>query len=83
MRSHLIDGKAMKRKHSFQLIVSAACLLAGLTLIGAAFIVPPTGEIHSSVLVAYGETLSFVGALMGVDYHYKDKRHERDHEDKH
>jgi len=27
--------------------------------------------IHSSVLVAFGEVLSFVGALMGIDYHFK------------
>lgn len=50
-----------------------ACLLAivGTFLLIAGFIVPPLGMIHSSVLVAFGEVFSFVGALMGIDYHFK------------
>jgi len=43
----------------------------GIALISAAFWVPPTGVIDPTVLTAYGETLTFVGALVGVDYHYK------------
>ena len=70
-------------RRDFQLIVAAVMVLAGLTLIGAAFWVPPTGEIHSSVLVAYGETLAFAGAVMGVDYHYrfKNESNRNDHDD--
>ncbi|MGN0239334.1 MAG: hypothetical protein ACI4AW_04880, partial [Paludibacteraceae bacterium] len=26
-----------------------------------------------TVLTAYGETLTFVGALIGIDYHYREK----------
>lgn len=45
--------------------------LAGVVLIMAGFIVSPLGEIHSSVLVAFGECLTFGGALLGIDYRYK------------
>ena len=33
----------------------------------------PTGEIHNSVLVGFGEISTFSGALFGVDYSYKYK----------
>lgn len=39
------------------------------------FWVAPTGEIHNSVLVAYGEISTFAGALFGVDYTYRFKRY--------
>lgn len=50
-----------------------ACLLClfGMLLLGAAFFVTPPGEIHTSVLVAYGEVTTFAGALFGIDYHYR------------
>ena len=35
--------------------------------------IPPQGEIDPSVLVAFGETSTFAGALFGVDYKYKRK----------
>lgn len=47
--------------------------VAGLTLVFFGFWVPPTGEIDSSVLVAFGEVCTFSGALFGVDYSYKIK----------
>ena len=46
-------------------------MLAGLSLIGAAFCVPPTGVIHSSVLVAFGEILTFTATVMGLDYRFR------------
>lgn len=60
-------------KLSLQLGIAVALVLFGIALITASFIVPPLGVIDSSVLVAYGETLTFVGALVGVDYSYKYK----------
>ena len=65
----------MKRfsKLTTQLWLAVVLVLFGISLLIASFWVPPTGEIHSSVLVAYGETLTFVGALVGVDYSYKYK----------
>lgn len=45
----------------------------GCVLIMIGFWVKPTGEIHPSVLTAFGEILTFAGAVIGVDYNYKYK----------
>ena len=63
-------------KLSIQLGLAVTLVIFGIVLIVASFIVPPLGVIDSSVLVAYGETLTFVGALIGVDYSYKFKTKE-------
>lgn len=42
--------------------------------------VAPLGEIDNSVLVAYGETSTFAGALFGVDYTYRFKRYLNDNQ---
>lgn len=61
-----------KRHHAaLQFAAAWLLLIAGIGLLVGGFIVPPPGEIHSSVLVAYGETLTFVGAVFGIDYHYR------------
>lgn len=54
-----------------QLICAVVLVVLGCVLLACGFIAPPTGEIHSSILIAFGEILTFVGALFGVDYHYK------------
>jgi len=63
----------MKRKTKLNIELALAVVMTvfGIALISAAFWVPPTGVIDPTVLTAYGETLTFVGALVGVDYHYK------------
>ena len=43
----------------------------GLLLVG--FLCPPLAEIHHSVLVAFGEILTFSGSLIGIDYKYRYK----------
>ena len=58
---------------SFQLMLAALLVFCGLILLFTGFFLPPEGEIHSSVLVAFGETCTFAGALFGVDYKYKNK----------
>lgn len=60
-------------KLSLQLVIAVVLIIFGIALLTASFIVPPLGIIDSSILVAYGETLTFVGALVGVDYSYKYK----------
>ena len=56
-----------------QLILSVGlCVFGGMLLI-AGFIAPPLGEIHHSVLIAFGEILTFSGSLIGIDYHYRYK----------
>ena len=35
--------------------------------------IPPVGVIDNSILVAFGEILTFVGSLFGIDHHYRYK----------
>lgn len=54
-----------------QLWVAVVLALVGVVLLFMGFWVPPEGEIHSSILVAFGEVSTFSGALFGVDYSYR------------
>lgn len=54
-----------------QLLLATAMCTFGCALLVAGIALPPAGEIHSSVLVAFGEVLTFAGSLFGIDYHYK------------
>lgn len=63
------SGGGRRRCTEVQLWVAVCLSLAGMLLIGFGFGVRPLGEIHSSVLVAYGEIMTFAGALFGIDYH--------------
>lgn len=58
---------------NIQLVLASLLVACGLGLLFAGFFLPPEGEIHGSVLVAFGETCTFAGALFGVDYKYKSK----------
>ena len=54
-----------------QITIASLLSIGGLVLLFMGFLYPPEGEIHSSVLVAFGETATFAGALLGVDYRYR------------
>lgn len=56
-----------------QLILSFSAVIGGVALCFCALYMEKEGEIDPTVLVAYGETLTFAGAVIGVDYHYKYK----------
>lgn len=71
----------MKRTKTSQLVLSFLMVIFGIVLIATAFFVPPTGEINASVLTAYGETLTFAGSLIGLDYHYRFKQKDKDDEE--
>ncbi|WP_296940801.1 hypothetical protein [uncultured Dysgonomonas sp.] len=60
-------------KLKFQLLTSAVLIIVGCGLLIAGFCVPPVGIIDSSVLIAFGEILTFVGAIFGIDYTYRFK----------
>ena len=60
----------MKR---LQLILAVAMCTFGCALLTAGFVTPPMGEIHHSLLIAYGEILTFSGSLVGIDYKYRYK----------
>ncbi len=56
---------------SVQLCTAVFMTVVGAGLLIAGFCVHPPGEIHSSVLVAFGEVMTFAGSLMGIDYRYR------------
>ena len=60
-----------ERKLRIQLVLAVVLAVFGMLLFVVSFVVPPTGIIDSSVLVAAGEAFTFSGALIGVDYSYK------------
>ena len=62
-----------------QLIIAAILSLAGIALLFYGAAVEPTGQIHESVLIAFGEVATFAGSIIGIDYKYR-KTYERNSE---
>lgn len=60
-------------KERLQLWVAVGMMVVGAALLTAGFAVAPAGEIHNSVLVAFGEIMTFAGSVFGIDYHYRTK----------
>ena len=58
-------------KIELQLIAAFILSLGGLILLFCGVFIEPQGQIHESLLVAFGETATFSGALFGKDYYYK------------
>ena len=56
-----------------QLTLSVTLCGFGCGLLVTGFVLPPLAEIHHSVLVAFGEILTFSGSLIGIDYKYRYK----------
>ena len=61
-------------KIELQLIAAFVLSLGGLVLLFCGTFIDPQGQIHESLLGAFGETATFSGALFGIDYVYKKKR---------
>jgi len=68
------------RKKGIQLVAACVATGFGIALIITAFFVPPMGVIDPTVLTAYGETLTFAGALLGIDYKYRSRDNEDEDE---
>lgn len=51
-------------------ILAVSTMLAGLTLLFMGMFIPPEGEIHGSVLTAFGSVCIFVASLLGISLHY-------------
>ena len=56
-----------------QLLLSVGLCVFGSIMLIAGFVAPPIGEIHHSLLIAFGELLTFSGSLIGIDYRYRYK----------
>ena len=65
-------------KLNIQFGIAVVLVTAGLVLLFCGFWTAPHGEIHNSVLVAFGECCTFAGSLIGVDYHYRYKVYDSD-----
>lgn len=63
----------MTDKRDIQLIIAAVLTLAGIGLLYLGALLAPQGEIHETILVAFGEVATFAGSIIGIDYHYKRK----------
>ena len=58
---------------NLQLNMAVGMVVLGAGLLLGAFMAPPPGQIDGSVLVAFGEILTFAGALAGIDYRYRNR----------
>lgn len=70
------------KKLNRQFWFSWVLVVIGVVLLFFGFFEPPTAEIHPSVLTAFGEILTFAGAVMGIDYRYEFKRYNLDNDRK-
>lgn len=59
--------------------LGAALVIAGIVMLFIAMFIDPKGEIHGSVLGAFGEISTLAGCLMGMDAYtsFKIKREMR------
>lgn len=67
----MTNSSAPKQRPQVQLCLAVGLAVLGALLLICGFFVPPMGGISPSVLVAYGEVMTFAGALFGIDYHYR------------
>jgi len=63
----------MQSNQLIQLITAAVLAFAGIALLFLGTCLAPQGEIHETVLVAFGEVATFAGSIIGIDYHYKNR----------
>lgn len=61
-------------KFNIQIITASILAIGGLVLLFCGVFIDPEGQIHETLLVAFGEVATFSGALMGVDYVYRTKK---------
>ncbi len=65
------EDKEESRKMHIQLGCAVVGMVLGSFLMIFGVIVEPRGVIDYSIIVACGEILTFVAALLGIDYKYK------------
>lgn len=68
-----MSAKFKIKAKMLQLICAVLLLLVGVTILSIGLFAPPFGAIDNSVLVAFGEILTFVGSIFGIDYNYRYK----------
>lgn len=66
----------VKKVELIKIYLAVGMCLFGVILITAGFLAAPLGIIDNSVLVAFGEILTFAGAILGINYLYSAKHKE-------
>lgn len=56
-----------------KLWLAVGLVVFGCCTLTAGFIVAPTGVIHQSVLIAFGEISTLAGSILGLNYAYQSK----------
>ena len=74
-------GEKSFTKFDTQLLLGVLVTIFGLALIMISFFVKPMGYIDPTVLTAFGEILTFAGALLGIDANYRIHVHRIKHKD--
>ena len=67
----------MKTNLNIQLITAFVLSFGGLVMLFCGIYITPLGQIHESLLVAFGEVGTFAGSLFGIDYVYRRKNEEK------
>ena len=75
------SAKIEARRLTTMVVLAAVMVVFGIILVGVSFFIPPMGQIHPTVLTAFGEGLTFSGSLLGIDSNYKYKVYRTRHEE--
>ena len=65
------QGGGLNRASWVVLGLAVGLSVVGMLMLLLALLLPPRGTIEASVLVAYGEVMTFVGALLGITSYHK------------
>lgn len=65
-----------KKVELIKICLAVAMCIFGCCMLVAGFIVAPLGVIDQSVLIGFGEILTFSGAILGINYLYSSKHRE-------
>lgn len=66
----------VKKVELIKIYLAVGMCVFGAILISAGFLAAPLGVIDNSVLVAFGEIITFAGAILGINYLYSAKHKE-------
>lgn len=66
--------KFRNRIEMIKIYLAVGLIVFGCCLLIAGFIVIPTGIIHQSVLIAFGEISTLSGSILGLNYMYQSKQ---------
>lgn len=68
--------KLVKEVELIKIYLAVGMCIFGCVLLIMGFIVDPLGVISQSVLIAFGEVITFASALIGINYLYSAKHKE-------